>query len=191
MQTAKTDQTGRILRLIWVFAGPTDHFVGFVVLRLESVQELHSTKISVTMKIWASSWENLLLPYVNNKCADQPAHLRSLISIFVVRCLDSLIPPFSVFEISRLCLVPVAAQAGLSLTWSQTRKTGFLVTRLIINQVSLLWPTDINPKFSDRLVKQCRTRSDGSWKSSLIRMYTVYNAIYIFCTYFSMVKIYG
>ena len=29
--------------------------------------------------------------YANNKCADQPAHPRSLISAFVVRCLDSII----------------------------------------------------------------------------------------------------
>ena len=36
MQTAKTDQSGRMPRLIWVFAGHTCHFVGFVVLRLIS-----------------------------------------------------------------------------------------------------------------------------------------------------------
>ena len=29
------------------------------------------------------------MPYANNKGADQPAHPRSLISAFVVRCLDS------------------------------------------------------------------------------------------------------
>ena len=38
---------------------------------------------------WATSWENLFLSYVNNKSADQPAHPRSLISAFVVRCLNS------------------------------------------------------------------------------------------------------
>ena len=32
-----------------------------------------------------------LMPYANNKGADQPAHPRSLISAFVVRCLDSMI----------------------------------------------------------------------------------------------------
>ena len=32
-----------------------------------------------------------LIPYANNKGADQPAHSRSLISTFVVRCLDSMI----------------------------------------------------------------------------------------------------
>ena len=34
MQTAKTDQTGRIPRLIWVFAGRTVTFFGFVMSRL-------------------------------------------------------------------------------------------------------------------------------------------------------------
>ena len=30
-----------------------------------------------------------IMPYANNKGADQPAHPRSLISTFVVRCLDT------------------------------------------------------------------------------------------------------
>ena len=37
------------------------------------------------------SWENPFSPYVNNTGADQPAHPRSLINSFVVRCLDSII----------------------------------------------------------------------------------------------------
>ena len=36
------------------------------------------------------------------KGADQPAHLRSLISAFVVSCLDSIIAILAVAEISRL-----------------------------------------------------------------------------------------
>ena len=51
---------------------------------------------------WAPSWENLFLPYANNKGADQPAHPRSLISAFVFRCLDSKLPLVSTSEISRL-----------------------------------------------------------------------------------------
>ena len=47
------------------------------------------------------SRENLFMPYANNKDADQPAHLRSLISAFVVRCLDSIKPLLAVAEISR------------------------------------------------------------------------------------------
>ena len=57
--------------------------------------------------------------------ADQPAHPRSLISAFVVRCLDSIISLDSIAEISRLWLVSVAAQAGLCLAWSETPKDTF------------------------------------------------------------------
>ena len=42
------------------------------------------------------------MSYVNNKGADQPAHSRSLIRAFVVRCLDSTISLDSIAEISRL-----------------------------------------------------------------------------------------
>ena len=80
----------------------------------------------------ATSWENLFLPYANNKGADQPAHPRSLTSTFIVRCLDSIIPLLAIADISSLYLASVAAKAGLCLTWSQTLKTGFLVTRQIM-----------------------------------------------------------
>ena len=43
-----------------------------------------------------------LMSYANNKGADQPVHPRSLISAFVVRCLDSIISLDSIAEISRL-----------------------------------------------------------------------------------------
>ena len=39
---------------------------------------------------WSMSWENLYMIYANNKGADQPAHLRSLISAFIVHCLDNI-----------------------------------------------------------------------------------------------------
>ena len=60
--------------------------------------------------IWATSWENLFIPYANNKAADQPVHPRSLISTFVVGCLDSIIPLVSISEISSLYLVSMTAQ---------------------------------------------------------------------------------
>ena len=72
------------------------------------------------------------MPYANNKGADQPAHLRSLISTFVVRCLDNIISLVSIFAISCLWLASVAEQTGLSLTWSKTSKTGFLRMWLIL-----------------------------------------------------------
>ena len=45
-----------------------------------------------------------LMPYAINNGADQPAHLCSLISVFVVRCIDSNTPIVAIPEIiSRLC----------------------------------------------------------------------------------------
>ena len=54
----------------------------------------------------------------------------SLISAFVVHCLDSIIPLVSISEISSLYLVSLVAQAGLNLPCSKTPKTDFLVMRL-------------------------------------------------------------
>ena len=42
-----------------------------------------------------------LTPYANNKGADQPAHPRSLISTFVVRCLDNMICMLALSKVSR------------------------------------------------------------------------------------------
>ena len=66
-----------------------------------------------------------LMSYANNKGKAQPAHLRSLISAFVVRCLDSIISVDSIAKLSRLWLGSVAAQAGLCLAWSETREDTF------------------------------------------------------------------
>ena len=71
-----------------------------------------------------------VLPYANNKEADQSAHPHSLISTFVVPSLDSIIPVVNKYQISRLKLVSVPEQTGLSLTWSHTPKTGFLMAGL-------------------------------------------------------------
>ena len=60
----------------------------------------------------------------------KPVYARSLISAFVVRCLDSIIPLLAISEISSLYLISVAEQAGLSLTLSQLPKTGFLAPGL-------------------------------------------------------------
>ena len=103
----------------------------------------HSLSTAYSSRAVDSYWQkyghlvlvNLLgkpvMPYANNKGADQPAHTRSLISAFVVHYLDSIIPLVSISEISSLCLASVAAQASLNLTWSKTQKTGFLVARLV------------------------------------------------------------
>ena len=69
--------------------------------------------------------------FANNTGADQPAHLRSLISTFVIHFLESIISKLAISEISIFHLVPVAEQSGLSLALSETPKTGFLTTRPI------------------------------------------------------------
>ena len=66
-----------------------------------------------------------IMSYANNKGADQPAHPRSLISAYVVRCLDSVMSLGSVTKISSLMLASVAEQASLSLTWSETPEDTF------------------------------------------------------------------
>ena len=50
-----------------------------------------------------------------------------------VRCL-SMIPLVSISELSSLHLSLEVGQAGLNLPWSQTPKTGFRVTRLILSK---------------------------------------------------------
>ena len=41
--------------------------------------------------------KSCLMPYANNKGADQPAHLCILISAFVVRYIDSIIPILAIY----------------------------------------------------------------------------------------------
>ena len=66
-----------------------------------------------------------LVPFANNKGADQPAHSRSLISAFVFRCLGYIIPILAISKNPRLSLAFVAEQVGLSLTWFHTSKDRF------------------------------------------------------------------
>ena len=66
-----------------------------------------------------------LMSYANNKGVDQPTHPRSLISAFVVRCLDSVMSLVSVTKIASLMLASVTEQASLSLTWSETPEDTF------------------------------------------------------------------
>ena len=65
------------------------------------------------------------MPHMSNKVADQSAHPRNLISAFVFRCLDSIVPLLAIAETSRLQLASVVDQTGLSLTWLQTHENTF------------------------------------------------------------------
>ena len=112
-----SDRTGRMPRLIWVFAVRTCHFVGFVMRRLKwfcwdvkpnPLLFKHDLFLRLLKSWnqkcfnWAASWENLFLPYANNKGADQP----SLISAFLICCWDSIILLVSISKISSLSLSP-------------------------------------------------------------------------------------
>ena len=67
-----------------------------------------------------------LLPYANCKDADQYKHPGSLINIFVVHYLDSIIPSVAMSKISTVLLVLwLRKQVGLSLTWSKCSEDRF------------------------------------------------------------------
>ena len=113
------------------------YFYMYIVLVLNhqgSSKRVNDGKIRI-----ATSWENLFMPYANNKDADQTAR----ISAFVVRCLDNIVLLVSIPEISSLYLASMAARASLSLTWSEIPKTDFLVTWLIMISLAM---NGTNPK---------------------------------------------
>ena len=58
-------------------------------------------------------------------------HMRTTKVQISLHIRGSIIPLVSISEIASLHLASVAVQTGLCLTWLQTPKTGFLVTRLI------------------------------------------------------------
>ena len=64
--------------------------------------------------------ENLSSGFANDKGADQPVHLHSLISTFVNRLLESIISILATSQTSIYLVVPVAEQAGLGMTTSET-----------------------------------------------------------------------
>ena len=81
--------------------------------------------------IWASTPENLSSRFAINTGADQPAHLRSLISAFVIPFLESIKCKLPTGEMLIFQLVSVAKETGLKLALAETPKTGFLATRPI------------------------------------------------------------
>ena len=79
----------------------------------------------LTMRYGPQLQKTCLQGFANNKGADQPAHMRSLISAFV-RLTESIISRHSTSEISMFKLVSVAEQANLNITLLETPKTGFV-----------------------------------------------------------------
>ena len=67
-----------------------------------------------------------------NKDADQLRGNREAIQPLCFRYIDSTIPLLTKYKISSLLPSFVVVQSGLCGTWLETRKTGFLTTRLIL-----------------------------------------------------------
>ena len=104
------------------------------------------------------------MSYANNKSADQPAHRGSLISAFVVRCLDSVTSLVSVTKISSLMLASVAEQAvaeqaKLSLTWSETPEDRFsrdVAQMISVGMFYILIEADLQSKAFTLLTVSCK-----------------------------------
>ena len=95
---------------------------------IQNKQQLWSCKLSIYVKVHSYISHVMRKPVY----AIREQHPCSLISTFVFCCLDSIIPLVSISKISSLYIASLAVQAGLSLTWSETPKTGFLMTGLIL-----------------------------------------------------------
>ena len=67
----------------------------------------------------------------NNKGVNQTVLTIQVISNFVLCCIDSTSPLFSTSKISNPFASSVAVQPDLFWVWSETLKTGLLMTRLI------------------------------------------------------------
>ena len=67
--------------------------------------------------------------FANNKSADQPVHPGSLISAFIICLLESIIYLLALSEMLLFWVVSVAKETGLSLSFSETPKKGFLASR--------------------------------------------------------------
>ena len=83
----------------------------------------------MTLTLFGPGRKKTCLPwFANNTSADQPAHLRSLISAFVIRVLGIITCRLATGELSifYMELVSVAEETGLKIALPETLKTGFL-----------------------------------------------------------------
>ena len=100
-----SDQTGRMPRLIWVFAGRTCHFVGFVMRRIKfswsssncdsnySNRQCKSNTLEVNESEPPHDKINKMIS-APSEDSDQPGHPPSLIRVFAVRSMGSEVPSF-------------------------------------------------------------------------------------------------
>ena len=117
-----SDQTGRVPRLIWDFAGRICRFVGFVMSRLISVflsfvfLSLSPAELPFVIpedlemcdSKWAATWQNQQNDCASSEDSDQPGHPPSLIRVFAGRTCH-----FVGFVMSRLKSGDVRRCAGM------------------------------------------------------------------------------
>ena len=124
--------------------------------------------------------KNLFMPYANNKEADQPVHMCSLISVFVFRCLESIIPPFSISENFK----PLASLCGCA-----GRFESYLVAipKDRFSRARLIWCYDDFESFSWPFILLNRLKINLHLQSGLFHPYQLDKFISIFrgvwCTF--------
>ena len=154
------DQSGRMPRLIWVFAGRTCHFVGFVMRRLIFLVQI----LCITLNC-----KHLTLKKVNVKCeANEPRHDKTnkmsvhpaktqislgigpVWSVFPIRMKKAWVLSYPLSAQRRLWSDWADAQADLSLCWAHSHFVGFVMSWLKSIYSKMNYHND--PKFSDRQV---------------------------------------
>ena len=142
-----SDQTGRMPRLIWIFAGCTCHFVGFDMRRLISKSFFGITILKVrcsgpkhcsSISMWcflivtgAATWQNQQSDCAPSEDSDQPGHPPSLIRVFAVRMKKPWVLSYPFSAQGRLGSDWADAQADLSLRWAHSHFVGFVTGWLI------------------------------------------------------------
>ena len=93
------------------------------------IQDIHKDR---GVPLWALTRETLSSRFANNKDAEPPVHLHSLISAFII------ISKLATSEFSILELVSVAEYTGLNLTLSETPKTEFVALKPICSPIKIV-----------------------------------------------------
>ena len=124
-----SDETGRMARLIWVFAGSTSHFVMFWLTcpgnsTNRSIEDAENKRKRFT---WVSSWQNQQNDCAPSEDSDQHGHLPSLIRVFAIGMEVAWTFSHTVSAQRRRWSDCADAQADLSHRWAHSHFVGFVM----------------------------------------------------------------
>ena len=122
-----SDQTGRMPRLIWVFAGRT---VTLLVLLCRGSFTIVIV-VSRQCKFEPPHDKTNKMACAPSKDSDQPGHLLSPIRVFAIRMKKAWVLSYPLSAQRRLWSDWADAQADLSLRWAHSHFVGFVMSRLI------------------------------------------------------------